>query len=153
MFQLAACFVIAFPLFLQDKPAEKAQEKIVPGAKAKDFANRKMTVEFTVKSSRFLADRDMVFLNSESNHRNENNFTAVIFKDGLERFSAMEIENPAEHYKNKKVRVTGRIEMRDGKPQIRLIDPDQIKIVETDKKAKPESEPKRPRKSEDPSTN
>lgn len=110
-----------------------AEDKIVKAADAKAHVNEKCVVEFTVKAGRFLEDRNMCFLNSETNFRDAKNFTVVIFKDGMERFKEMKIENPFEHYKKKKVRVTGKIELRDGKPQIRLLDPSNIKIVDETK--------------------
>jgi DNA/RNA endonuclease YhcR with UshA esterase domain len=59
----------------------------------------------------------------------------VIFTDGYERFQAVKIENPADHFKGKKVRVTGTIrkskETKDYKNrlEIKLVEPDNIKIV------------------------
>lgn len=112
------------------------EDKVVKAAEAKEHVNEKCVVEFTVKNGRMLPDKNMCFLNSESNFRDGKNFTAVIFKDGLERFKEMKIEDPYDHYKKKKIRITGKIELRDGKAQMKVIDPSQIKLVAEEGDAK-----------------
>lgn len=108
--------------------AVRADEPITP-AEAKAADGQEKTVEFTVKSSRFIEERKTCFLNSEKNFRDEGNFTAVIFEAGLAALAADGIDNPAEHFRDKKIRVTGKIELREDRPQIRVTKSSQIEIV------------------------
>ena len=82
-----------------------------------------------VAAARKLPGKDVCFLNSKKDHRDEDNFTVVIFKDGLERLKGDGIENPAEHFLDATIRVRGVIEKRDGRPQIVVEEPGQIVVV------------------------
>ena len=82
-----------------------------------------------VAAARKLPGKDVCFLNSKKDHRDEDNFTVVIFKDGLERLKSDGIENPAEHFLDATIRVRGVIEKRDGRPQIVVEEPGQIVVV------------------------
>ena len=87
------------------------------------------TVEFTVESARKLPGKAVCFLNSCRDHRDEKNFTVMIFKGGLDRLKADGIESPAEHFEKATIRVRGVIEDRDGRPQIVVEEPGQITLV------------------------
>lgn len=87
-------------------------------------------VEMVVRAARTLDDSDICFLNSRKDRRDDHNFTAVIFKVGLERFRAAGIENPALHFLDRRVRVRGVIATHKDRPQIVVEDPDQIEVVE-----------------------
>ncbi len=97
----------------------------------RDHVGQRVTVEFNVRSSYFLAAKKICFLNSEKNHRDENNFT-VIIKGGelLEAFATHDIPQPAEHFWKKRVRVTGEVTLHDERPQIQLADFPSITLVE-----------------------
>ena len=86
-------------------------------------------VEMTVRSARQLDDKETCFLNSAKNHRDEGNFTAVIFREGFARFREAGIDRPAEHFLDKEIRVRGVVSLRDERPQIVVSDPAQIEIV------------------------
>lgn len=88
------------------------------------------TVEFVVKSSRHLEDRGTCFLNSKKDHRELHNFTVVIFSAGMDQFKAKGIADPSQHYLDKKIRVSGRIDERDKQPQIVVESPAQIAVAE-----------------------
>lgn len=90
---------------------------------------QKVEVVLTVASSSLLKDRDLCFLNSKKNHRDEKNFSVVFRKEGLKEFAAKKIEDPAKHFRNKKVKVTGKIEEYNGKPQIMVTKFEQIKTL------------------------
>lgn len=103
-------------------------EAVTP-AEAVAHAGEECTVELVVAAARKLPGKDVCFLNSKKDHRDEDNFTVVIFKDGLERLKSDGIENPAEHFLNATIRVRGVIEKRDGRPQIVVEEPGQIVVV------------------------
>lgn len=103
-------------------------ETIAP-AEAVAHAGEECTVELVVAAARKLPGKDVCFLNSKKDHRDEDNFTVVIFKDGLERLKSDGIENPADHFLDATIRVRGVIEKRDGRPQIVVEEPGQIVVV------------------------
>lgn len=109
------------------EPAEA--EAVVASADAAAHAGEECTVEFTVEAARKLPGKQICFLNSCRDHRDETNFTVVIFKAGLDRLAADGIENPAEHFAMATIRVHGTIEKRDGRPQIVVEEPGQISVV------------------------
>jgi hypothetical protein len=108
--------------------AEPAVPAIAP-TDARAHAGEECTVEFTVESARKLPGKAVCFLNSCRDHRDENNFTVMIFKGGLDRLKADGIESPAEHFEKATIRVRGVIENRDGRPQIVVEEPGQITVV------------------------
>jgi hypothetical protein len=109
-------------------------EAVTP-AEAVAHAGEECTVELVVAAARKLPGKDVCFLNSKKDHRDEDNFTVVIFKDGLERLKGDGIENPAEHFLDAMIRVRGVIEKRDGRPQIVVEEPGQIVVVTPAKEA------------------
>ncbi len=109
-----------------------AKPKAIPPEATTAYAGEKATVEFRVEAGTLLSDRDdpMCFLNSMKNFRSEDNFTAVIFSEGLEKFQRAGINDPAEQFRNKTIRVTGEIGLRQGKAQIIVEYVGQIEVVE-----------------------
>lgn len=91
---------------------------------------KRARVELVVESSRLMADRRTCFLNSKKNHRDAGNFTVVIFREGLGRFAEAGIDDPAEHFSGRTIRVRGLVAERDGRAQIVVETPDQIEVVE-----------------------
>ena len=114
-----------------------AQEAAVAAAviQADDAASHvgeEVTVEMVVRAGRALADKDMCFLNSRRDHRDEKTFTVVIFKDGLEQFRAQGVDNPALHFLDRKIRVRGTVATHKERPQIVVEDPEQIELLDAD---------------------
>jgi len=130
---MRALVVVLVLLWASPGPAadEKEAKPLTPAEAAK-HVNEKCTVELEVKSSA-KARNGMVFLNSESNYRDGKNFTVVIEKKDLEKFKKAEIADPAAHYKGKTVHVTGTVSLYQNRPQLKVEDPAQIKVVETKK--------------------
>lgn len=122
-----------------DGPAMTTAAATIAADAAADHVGEECVVEMVVRAARVLADKDICFLNSRKDRRDEGNFTVVIFKDGLERFRDAGIENPALHFLDRRIRVRGVIGTHQDRPQIVVDDPTQIEVVE-----KPE-EPEPPR--------
>jgi len=122
------------PARLRGEPAPAAESTatVIQAEEAADHIGEECVVEMVVQAAKKLPDKDICFLNSRKDHRDEENFTAVIFKAGLERFRAGGIEDPALHYIDKTIRVRGAIEEHDGRPQIKVDEPGQIEIVPED---------------------
>jgi DNA/RNA endonuclease YhcR with UshA esterase domain len=108
----------------------KASEKVVPAAEARGKIGQECTVEMVVKASKNAAPRRTYFLDSEEDFRDDKNFAVVISYDDAAKFHAVGIEDPAEHYKGKTIRVTGKVIHEDEQVRIRVEDPKQIKLVE-----------------------
>ena len=107
--------------------AERAA--VVVAADAADHVGEECVVEMVVRAARALADKEICFLNSSQDRRDEDNFTVVIFKAGLEAFREAGIENPALHFLDKKIRVRGVVGEHKERPQIVVTDPGQIEVV------------------------
>ncbi len=118
-----------------DAPATEEAAVSISAADAADHVGEECTVELTVRAARSLADKDMCFLNSSRNRRDDGNFTVVIFKAGLARFKDAGIENPALHFLDRTIRVRGTVAEFKGSAQIVVDDPAQIELVEADVEA------------------
>ena len=109
-----------------------ANDDVISLDKAKDHVGKSVTVKVTIKSSNFLKDRDICFLNSKANHRDADNFTIVLKEKGLAAFKEKKIDDPATHFKDKTILVTGKVEEYRDKLQIVVEKFDQVKLQEAD---------------------
>lgn len=105
------------------------EQRVISPDEASANIGKDCTVELVVASSRLLDDKGACFLNSEKDHRDKGNFTVVIFRAALAKFEAKGIANPADEYLEKKIRVSGRIDDRNGAAQIVVENPTQIVAV------------------------
>jgi hypothetical protein len=96
---------------------------------ALEHLGEECTVEFVVEAARKLDDKEICFLNSMTDHRDSDNFTAVIFRMGLARYAADGIDDPADEFLGKTIRVTGTVEERNEQAQIVVESPTQIEVV------------------------
>lgn len=105
-------------------------ERVVKADQALRHVGERGDVEMVVRAARKLPEREICFLNSRKDHRATTTFTAVIFAEGLARFREAGIDNPALHFIDRKIRVRGLIEVREGRAQITVVHPDQVEVVE-----------------------
>jgi DNA/RNA endonuclease YhcR with UshA esterase domain len=84
-----------------------------------------------------------VFLNSEANYRDGKNFTVLLNSGVLAKFKKAKVEDAAEHFKGKTIRVTGTVKLYQNKPEIAVDDPSQIVVVEKKEGAKEKKEEKK----------
>jgi hypothetical protein len=102
----------------------------VAPADAAKHLNGRCTVEFVVRVANVQPSTPPIgFLNSEADFRSPANFTAVVFDEGLQKFTAAGITDFAGHFQGKKIRVTGQVTERRERLQIVVADPKQIEIV------------------------
>jgi hypothetical protein len=113
----------------------RADEKVIGPEEARDHFNETVTLEMVVKSSMEMTS-GVVLLNSEKDRRNVMNLSLFIKKDTVALFKKAKIVDPAAHYKDKTVRVTGKLITYLRRPAIELKGPDDIRIVETRKTEK-----------------
>src|SRR4051812_437728 len=96
----------------------------VPADHAKDYVGKTATVCGKVGSTRYLenSERKLTFLNFGKPYRNHD-FTAIVDGENRAKFG-----KPEEQYLQKDVCVTGAIKDFNGKPEIELTDPKQIRL-------------------------
>ena len=109
------------------------EPKVIPAAKAKDHIGERCTIEMTVKASKNAVHRRTYYLDSEANFRDPKNFAVVISYDDAEKFKPAGIDDLAEHYRGKPIRVTGKVIVEDEQTRIHVTEPEQIKLVEPPK--------------------
>jgi hypothetical protein len=109
--------------------ADDPPAKPVTPTDAAKKVNEKVVVEFEVKSS---GGNEARFLNSEEDYKDAKNFTIYIPEAAVEKFKKVKIDDPKTYFKGKTIQVTGTVTLYRDKPQIKVENPDQIKV--TDKK-------------------
>jgi hypothetical protein len=106
------------------------QEKPLSPADAIKRLNEKVIVEMLVKASKNrLENRGEIYLDSEEDFRDPKNLGVVINRAGAAKFKAAGIDDTAEHFKDKTIRVTGIITKEDERYRLIVEDPKQIHIV------------------------
>jgi DNA/RNA endonuclease YhcR with UshA esterase domain len=119
---LLALFLVVTAACCEDKPV-----KPISPAEAAEKLNEKVTVEMLVKST---GGKTAHFLNSEEDYKSDKNFTVFIPDSSVEKFKKAKIDDPKDYYKGKTVQVTGTVTLYREKPQIKIDEPDQIKVIE-----------------------
>jgi DNA/RNA endonuclease YhcR with UshA esterase domain len=130
---------LVLPLLLLACPAapmpsasaiEQAPKKVIEAKEARDHIDEMCTVEMTVRSSKNAAPRREYYLDSEEDFRDEKNLALVISYDHADVFKQAGVDDPSEHYKGKKIRVTGKVIRENDQVRIRVEDPKQIALVD-----------------------
>jgi hypothetical protein len=111
-------------------PDDEKATKVIAADDAQNHVGKRCTVEMTVRSSKNAAPRREYYLDSEEDFHDQNNVAVVISYDHIEAFQKSGIDDPAEHYKGKKLRVTGKVIHENDQTRIRVEKPEQIKIVD-----------------------
>jgi alkaline phosphatase D len=110
--------------------APKTPGAISPLEAAKKVGEE-VTVEFHVRATGKTRDNVRVFLNSTAERQDPDNFTIVLMmKDIGDALSAAGVKDPPAYFKNKTVRVTGKVTLYQERPQIILTDAAMIGVVE-----------------------
>jgi hypothetical protein len=96
----------------------------IPSAKAQEHIGQDGTVCGKVADTRYLeSGKKPTLLNFDARYPNHT-FTAVIFGENRAKFGA-----PEKDYLDKDICVTGKIEDYNGKPEIIVTEPQQIKVA------------------------
>jgi hypothetical protein len=122
-------------IFLAVSVVEAAREdKALSPAEAIKMVDKEVTVQMVVRSSKnALAQRHEIYLDSEENFRDEKNLAVVITEEGAGKFKDAGIDDPAEHFRGKTIRVTGTVIRKDDRPRIEITDPKAIRLIEPKK--------------------
>jgi DNA/RNA endonuclease YhcR with UshA esterase domain len=105
--------------------AQEAARPITP-EEALERVDQKVAVAMDVKSTGGNTAR---YLNSETDFRDNKNFAIFIPNVALAAFKQAGIADPGEFYKGKTVIVTGTVALAQGRPQIRVENVNQIKVM------------------------
>jgi hypothetical protein len=112
---------------------QAAAEDTIPlsPVEARKKVGEMITVEMTVQAAKNrLEKRGEIYLDSEKDFHDENNFAVVITKQGAASLKEAGIDDPAEHFKDKKIRATGTVKEVDKIPRIEIDDAKQIRIAD-----------------------
>jgi DNA/RNA endonuclease YhcR with UshA esterase domain len=127
---LRRLFVLA-SLVVCASVALAADDKPLGPVEARKKVGKKITVEMTVKAAKDrLEKRGEIYLDSEEDFKDEKNFAVVITKKGAESLKKAGIDDPAGHFKGKKIRVSGTVKEVSDVPRIEIDDAKQIRLAE-----------------------
>ncbi len=105
-------------------------EKPITTSEARKKVNETVFVEVILKATKNrLEKRGEIYLDSEVDFNDPNNFATVINREGADEYRRMGIADPAEHFRGKRIRVRGTVSVKDNVPRIEVKDPKQIEIV------------------------
>src|SRR5262245_5103849 len=122
--------VVVTAVLAATRVAFAAEEKPLTPVEARKKVGEKVTVEMTVRAAKDrLEKRGEIYLDSEPDFRDEKNFAVVITKAGAAALKKAGIENPADHFKGKRIRATGTVKEGDSVPRIEIEDVKQIRLV------------------------
>jgi len=137
---LPAAFVCAAysPQSTSAADSSKAPLKLIRPEDAKEYDGKEVTVEFKVAASFEAADKGVCFLNSVKERDDPKQFTTFINHDALLKFRQdSKTAKPADYFKGKKIRVSGTIKPYQGRYEIEVASPGQIKIMTEEQAASP----------------
>ena len=96
--------------------------------------NEEVTVQMFVKATKNRLEKwGEIYLDSEEDFRDEKNLGVVVTKTGAAKFKEVGVDDPAVHFKDKTIRVKGKVLLKEERPRIEVDDPNQIQIVERGK--------------------
>jgi len=101
---------------------EKTGLKVIGACQAGNYYEKEVIVEGKVVDT-YRSKKNNVFLNFGKPYPNQC-FSVVIFSSDLYKF----VENPEKYYDQKTLRIKGKIQEYQGKPEIILKDPSQIEV-------------------------
>ena len=81
----------------------------------------------TVSNTNIYDKSKVIYLNFGKNFNTS--LSAVIYNETIPSFINAGIDEPTEYYKNKKVSIEGIIRISNGKPELIINSPDQIKVL------------------------
>lgn len=106
------------------------KEKPLTVKEAIEKVDQKVYVEVTIRAAKNrLEKRGEIYLDSEADFHDRNNLATVIMHEGAESFEKAGIKDPAEHFKGKKIRVRGKLIIKDEVRRIEVTDAKQIELV------------------------
>jgi hypothetical protein len=109
---------------------EKAAPAPITSEEAGKHVREKVTVEMVVRASKDrLEKRKEIYLDSTTDHHDPKNLAVVITIAGAASLRATGVADPAAHYKEKTIRATGTVTLKEKEPRIEINDAAQIQLV------------------------
>lgn len=102
--------------------ARVAPRPVVPWDEARDYVGQTIVAEGEIVDTNRIGK--LTFLNFHVDWRDR--FYLVVFRDA---YAGVPGGKPEEHYLHKTIRVTGRVDLHKGRPQLKVYDADQIEVV------------------------
>ena len=96
------------------------KEKIpeISPEKGRDYVGKKVTVIMAVKKAKFSEKRNTVFLDSEMDFKDTKNMAVILEADVLKKLKAAGNSAPHDHFRDKIIRATGTVELREDRPYL-----------------------------------
>ena len=91
--------------------------------------NESLTVEMLVQRTKRCCCSEKIYLDSEANHRDPKNLGVVVTESSRAKFDKAGIDDPADHFNGKTIRVGGVVILKENRPYIEVNDPRQIEMV------------------------
>jgi DNA/RNA endonuclease YhcR with UshA esterase domain len=111
--------------------AQPDDAKPLTPVEAIDKINETVLVLMEVKATKNrLEKRGEIYLDSKEDFRDDDNLGVVITKSGAARFKEAGIDDPAQHFKGKTIRVRGKVVIKEDRPRIEIDDPKQIELAD-----------------------
>jgi hypothetical protein len=131
MSYIAGLVVAACASFLA--PGIAGDDKPLAPIEARKKIGEKISVEMTVRAAKDrLTKRGEIYLDAELDFKDKKNFAVVITRDGAASLQRAGINNPAEHFKDKKIHAEGVVKEVDKVPRIEIQEAGQIRIIPND---------------------
>ena len=112
---------------------EKKNDKPLTPAEAIKKVDEMVVVEMLVQASKNRLEKfKEIYLDSELDFKDEKNLAIVITESCAAKFKEAGIGEPAAHFKDKAIRVTGTVTLKDKRPRIEVSEPKQIETVKKD---------------------
>ncbi|HVX11721.1 MAG TPA: hypothetical protein VHC22_11115 [Pirellulales bacterium] len=124
------CLAGEFTARADDEPPPQK----IRAEEARQYLGKKVTVTFAVQSAKDAVKRKVVFLDSEKDFRDPKNLGIIVPEDIAARLVQKIGANPATYYKDRTIRVVGKVVEEEGRCYIRLAEPEQIEVVEPESK-------------------
>jgi hypothetical protein len=113
--------------------AVAADDKPLTAPEARKKVGEKITVEMIVRAAKDrLEKHGEIYLDSEPDFKDAKNFAIVITKAGAAKLKEAGIDDPAAHFKGKKIRATGVVKEVEKVPRIEIDDAKQIEVVKAE---------------------
>jgi hypothetical protein len=109
-------------LAMEEKPPR------VPADMARQHAGKRVEVVFLVQAAKHSVHRKTVYLDSTKNFQDEQNLGVAISEQGIAEFAQKGISAPADHFRDKTIRVTGVVTIEENRVYIKVDKADQLDL-------------------------
>lgn len=125
------CLMTLLSLVVTDSQllADEKPQVIQP-EEAREYEGQLVSVTFKVKATKEAKHRKTVFLDSEEDFHDERNLGIALTEEAVAELRKEQgVLTPADHFRDKTIRVVGKIVIRDDRPYIDVKEADQLEEV------------------------